>query len=568
MNFALILLVLTVVSGVLYAVDVLKFRKLREQKYASFYGLTSKPFQFSSDPKYYFSSEQHRRATAYLEYGMQQNEGFVVITGEFGVGKTTIIRRMLDNLDPDKVIAAHLVSTRNEADNTLRLVAAAFGIRTKSIEKSDILLSLEAFLIGMTSKGKRCLLIVDEAQNLTSRAIEELRTLSNAQFGNQALLRIFLVGQPEFRDILQSPKMMQFRQRVIASSHIEPMDEEETRAYVEHRLKCAGAKECPTFTPDSFEAIFRATNGIPRHINLVCDHLLMFGFLNDKKRFNAKDVDEVARKVTEETKGSSAIRAQRAQSQTAGSGSNPAISSWGPDVQADPKDAKEPFWVEWGASFFPVILIVFVFRSFLFEPFKIPSGSMIPTLQIGDFILVNKFIYGIRLPVINKKIIDVNSPQRGDVMVFRYPEDPSLDYIKRVIGVPGDTVAYQNKRLSINGQPVETTKTFDYHHPERLYYSDQYVARMSNIEFRYLNDSDAPAFIPDASQFPYRENCTYNAAGVICKVPAGHYFMMGDNRDNSRDSRFWGFVPERNIVGKAFFIWLNLSSPSRIGSFN
>jgi signal peptidase I len=475
---------------------------------------------------------------------------------------------MLDNLDPDKVIAAHLVSTRNEADNTLRLVAAAFGIRTKSIEKSDILLSLEAFLIGMTSKGKRCLLIVDEAQNLTSRAIEELRTLSNAQFGNQALLRIFLVGQPEFRDILQSPKMMQFRQRVIASSHIEPMDEEETRAYVEHRLKCAGAKECPTFTPDSFEAIFRATNGIPRHINLVCDHLLMFGFLNDKKRFNAKDVDEVARKVTEETKGSSAIRAQRAQSQTAGSGSNPAISSWGPDVQADPKDAKEPFWVEWGASFFPVILIVFVFRSFLFEPFKIPSGSMIPTLQIGDFILVNKFIYGIRLPVINKKIIDVNSPQRGDVMVFRYPEDPSLDYIKRVIGVPGDTVAYQNKRLSINGQPVETTKTFDYHHPERLYYSDQYVARMSNIEFRYLNDSDAPAFIPDASQFPYRENCTYNAAGVICKVPAGHYFMMGDNRDNSRDSRFWGFVPERNIVGKAFFIWLNLSSPSRIGSFN
>ena len=568
MNFALILLVLTVVSGVLYAVDVLKFRKLREQKYASFYGLTSKPFQFSSDPKYYFSSEQHRRATAYLEYGMQQNEGFVVITGEFGVGKTTIIRRMLDNLDPDKVIAAHLVSTRNEADNTLRLVAAAFGIRTKSIEKSDILLSLEAFLIGMTSKGKRCLLIVDEAQNLTSRAIEELRTLSNAQFGNQALLRIFLVGQPEFRDILQSPKMMQFRQRVIASSHIEPMDEEETRAYVEHRLKCAGAKECPTFTPDSFEAIFRATNGIPRHINLVCDRLLMFGFLNDKKRFNAKDVDEVARKVTEETKGSSAIRAQRAQSQTAGSGSNPAISSWGPDVQADPKDAKEPFWVEWGASFFPVILIVFVFRSFLFEPFKIPSGSMIPTLQIGDFILVNKFIYGIRLPVINKKIIDVNSPQRGDVMVFRYPEDPSLDYIKRVIGVPGDTVAYQNKRLSINGQPVETTKIFDYHHPERLYYSDQYVARMSNIEFRYLNDSDAPAFIPDASQFPYRENCTYNAAGVICKVPAGHYFMMGDNRDNSRDSRFWGFVPERNIVGKAFFIWLNLSSPSRIGSFN
>ncbi|MER2506658.1 MAG: signal peptidase I [Azonexus sp.] len=231
------------------------------------------------------------------------------------------------------------------------------------------------------------------------------------------------------------------------------------------------------------------------------------------------------------------------------------------------KDAKEPLWVEWGASFFPVILVVFVLRSFLFEPFKIPSGSMIPTLLVGDFILVNKFTYGIRLPVINKKLIDINSPQRGDVMVFRYPEDPSLDYIKRVVGVPGDTVAYQNKRLTINGKPVEAERISDYLHPERLYYSEQYVSRMGDADYKYLNDSDAPAFVPDATQFPYRGNCTYNAAGVVCKVPPGHYFMMGDNRDNSRDSRFWGFVPEQNIVGKAFFIWLNLSSPSRIGSF-
>lgn len=231
------------------------------------------------------------------------------------------------------------------------------------------------------------------------------------------------------------------------------------------------------------------------------------------------------------------------------------------------KGAKEPLWVEWGASFFPVILVVFVLRSFLFEPFKIPSGSMIPTLLVGDFILVNKFTYGIRLPVINKKIISINEPQRGDVMVFRYPEDPSLDYIKRVVGLPGDTVAYQNKRLTINGQPVEMHKVADYLHPDRLYYSEQYVAKLGNVEHHLLNDSDAPAYVPDPANFPFRENCTYNAVGVVCKVPEGHYFMMGDNRDNSRDSRAWGFVPEENIVGKAFFVWLNLSDLSRIGSF-
>jgi signal peptidase I len=239
-----------------------------------------------------------------------------------------------------------------------------------------------------------------------------------------------------------------------------------------------------------------------------------------------------------------------------------------------PKGAKEPVWVEWGADFFPVILIVFVLRSFLFEPFKIPSGSMIPTLLVNDFILVNKYTYGIRLPVINKKIIAINEPQRGDVMVFRYPGDPSVDYIKRVVGLPGDVVAYQDKRLSINGQSVETTKTADYQHPDRLYYSEQYISKLGEVDYRFLTDSDVPAFISEVASFPYRENCTYNAAGVTCTVPVGHYFMMGDNRDNSKDSRAWGFVPEENIVGKAFFIWLHIDSIippkfdfSRIGSF-
>lgn len=230
-------------------------------------------------------------------------------------------------------------------------------------------------------------------------------------------------------------------------------------------------------------------------------------------------------------------------------------------------DAKDPWWVEYGASFFPVILLVFVLRSFIVEPFKIPSGSMIPTLQVGDFILVNKYTYGIRLPVINKKIIEFNTPQRGDVMVFRYPEDPSLDYIKRVVGIPGDKVAYQNKQLTINGKLVEMRRIDDYLHPERLYYSRQFIEKMDGIEYRVLNDQDAPAFIPDASRFPYRENCLYNNSGVICTVPEGQYFMMGDNRDNSRDSRFWGFVPDENIVGKAFFIWLNFGDLKRIGPF-
>lgn len=230
-------------------------------------------------------------------------------------------------------------------------------------------------------------------------------------------------------------------------------------------------------------------------------------------------------------------------------------------------DAKEPWWVEYGASFFPVILAVFFLRSFLVEPFKIPSGSMIPTLLVGDFILVNKYTYGIRLPVINKKIVDMNSPQRGDVMVFRYPEDPSLDYIKRVVGLPGDKIAYRHKRLFINGEEVRTAKTQDYLHPDRLYYSAQYTEKLGSVEHAIILDNDAPAFVSQVMQFPSRDKCIYNSSGVACEVPAGHYFVMGDNRDASSDSRVWGFVPDQNIVGKAFLIWFNFGDLKRIGSF-
>jgi signal peptidase I len=231
------------------------------------------------------------------------------------------------------------------------------------------------------------------------------------------------------------------------------------------------------------------------------------------------------------------------------------------------KDTKEPVWVEYGASFFPVILIVFFLRSFLVEPFKIPSGSMIPTLLVGDFILVNKYTYGIRLPVINKKVVEMNSPQRGDVVVFRYPVDPSLDYIKRIVGLPGDKVAWQNKRLTINGQPVALKREGDYLDKERFFYTPRYVEQLGTVAHDTLLEDEAPPFIPHALAFPHRDKCIYNSEGVICEVPAGHYFAMGDNRDNSQDSRVWGFVPEENLVGKAFFIWFNFGDLKRIGSF-
>jgi signal peptidase I len=229
--------------------------------------------------------------------------------------------------------------------------------------------------------------------------------------------------------------------------------------------------------------------------------------------------------------------------------------------------AKEPWWVEYSVSFFPVILIVFLLRSFLIEPFKIPSSSMVPTLLVGDFILVNKYTYGVRLPVLNRKVIELGAPQRGDVMVFRYPEDTSLDYIKRVVAVPGDRIEYRNKRLSVNGTPVPVRQIEDYLSKERMQFSRRFVEKLDGTEHEVLLDEDAPALTPPARSFPFASNCNYNMSGLTCTVPPGHYFVMGDNRDNSSDSRVWGFVPDENIVGRAFFIWLNLNELGRFGSF-
>ena len=242
-------------------------------------------------------------------------------------------------------------------------------------------------------------------------------------------------------------------------------------------------------------------------------------------------------------------------------------------VDLDVQEAKgrilmQPWWLDWTAGLFPVIATVVVLRSFLFEPFKIPSGSMIPTLLVGDLILVNKFTYGVRLPVIHTKLTEGNAPQRGDVMVFRYPPQPNMDYIKRVVGVPGDEVAYLNKRLSVNGQPVPTTAVPDFFDEGAMRYFKQYEEQLGAQPHRLLNNPEAPAFVQGASDFAYRDHCRYSVEGVVCKVPSGHYFMMGDNRDNSLDSRYWGFVPDANIVGKAFFVWMNFGDLKRIGAFH
>ena len=236
------------------------------------------------------------------------------------------------------------------------------------------------------------------------------------------------------------------------------------------------------------------------------------------------------------------------------------------------KDAvlQQPWWLDWTAGLFPVICIVFLLRSFLFEPFKIPTGSMIPTLHIGDLILVNKFTYGVRLPVINKKIIPVNEPKRGDVMVFRYPPNPNVDYIKRVIGVPGDEVTYTNKELRINGEIVKRTTLPEFFDDTQTTYIPQFEEKLPGYDkpHKLLIYPNAGMGNTPLMKFPFYENCNYSIEGISCKVPAGHYFMMGDNRDNSQDSRYWGFVPEQNIVGKAFYVWMNFGNLRRIGSFD
>jgi putative secretion ATPase (PEP-CTERM system associated) len=268
--------------------------------YEAYFRLTGKPFQLNPDPSFYFASRGHKRAFAYLEYGLYQNEGFIVITGEVGAGKTTIVRSLLEQLDPEKVVAAQLVSTQLDADDLLRSVAVAFGLPVKGVDKAMLLASLEAFLCRLTVDKKRALLVVDEAQNLSPRAVEELRMLSNFQLGDKALLQSFLVGHPELRELMQGPQMQQLRQRVIASYHLGPLDKGETQGYVEHRLKHVGWDNNPQFHPDSFELIHALTGGVPRRINTLCNRVLLAAFLGERHELGADDVQTIAKEIRDE----------------------------------------------------------------------------------------------------------------------------------------------------------------------------------------------------------------------------------------------------------------------------
>jgi len=268
--------------------------------YETHFGFTGSPFRLNPDPAFFFGSRGHSNALSYLKFGVFQNEGFVVVTGEIGAGKTTLVRMLLAGLESENIVAAQIVSTQLEAGDLLRSVALAFGIAPKNLSKAELIATIEAFLTHLVTQNSRALLIVDEAQNLNREAVEELRMLSNFQLGNQALLQTFLVGQPELRGLLVSKPMEQFRQRVIASCHLGPMDQAETRGYVEHRLRQVGWTGHPSFDDAAFARIFHWTQGIPRRVNLLCNRLLLAVFLASESRVGASDVDAVGEEMVGE----------------------------------------------------------------------------------------------------------------------------------------------------------------------------------------------------------------------------------------------------------------------------
>lgn len=268
--------------------------------YEQFYGLSSKPFQLRPDPNFFFGSKGHKRAASYLEYGLSLEEGFIVITGEIGAGKTTLLNNLFRKLEPNKIVAAQIVNSRLDSEDTLRMVAIAFDLPYENASKATLLSRIEKFLHECAQQGKRALLLVDEAQNLTAQTVEELRMLSNFQTADKSLLQIFLLGQPEFRATLLGKNMKQLLQRVIATYHLGPLDAEETQAYIEHRLRTVGWRGDPSFNADVYSSIYDFTGGIPRKINTLCDRLLLMGYLEEIHAFGKEQIDAVIHDIQQE----------------------------------------------------------------------------------------------------------------------------------------------------------------------------------------------------------------------------------------------------------------------------
>lgn len=268
--------------------------------YNDFYKLSGKPFQLSPNPRFFFGSSGHQKAMAYLQYGLNQGEGFIVITGEVGAGKTTLIGYLLAQLDPAKYLVAKLVTTQIEADDTLRMVASAFGIDARGVDKASLLRSFERFALDNQRRGRRVLVVVDEVQNLPVKSLEELRMLSNFQVNENAAVQFCLLGQPQFRDILASDDLAQLRQRVVATYHLGPLSPDETRAYIEHRLQLVDWHADPAITDDAYRHIHLASQGVPRQINMLCDRLFLYGMLEELHRLDDAAVDTVAGEMATE----------------------------------------------------------------------------------------------------------------------------------------------------------------------------------------------------------------------------------------------------------------------------
>jgi|SRR5258708_15687371 general secretion pathway protein A len=268
--------------------------------YAKFYGLEALPFQLAPDPRFFFESAEHRRAMAHLDYGLHNAEGFIVITGEVGAGKTMLVDRLLSQIDPRSFVTAKIATTNLGSDDLLRMVVSAFGLDHAGLPKAGLLNRIQEFALSHTAARRRALLIIDEAQNLSLEALEELRMLSNIVVGTATAMQSFLLGQPQFRTILGNPALEQLRQRITAAYHLRALSCNDTRAYIEHRLHCAGWKGDPEFVEDGFGAIFRHTHGIPRRINTLCSRILIFGMLEDSHTISAATVEEVASDLQDE----------------------------------------------------------------------------------------------------------------------------------------------------------------------------------------------------------------------------------------------------------------------------